>query len=1330
MRRVAKWLGWIIGIVVGVPVLLVALVLTAANTDPGRCAIESLVPKLTGDTVRLAGLAGRFPDAVHASRIELRDAAGDYATIENAAFDWSPLQLLHGQIVIDRLAADGIDVLRMPASSSSSSGSTGLPAPVILRELTVGRIDIRPAVVGTAATIAVSGSGQVTSPTDFQVALEVRQLGGAGHYSLTAKAEQSGLDVKVAASEPARGLISGLAGLPDIGGLSLDASLRGPRSAAATRVELTAGPLHATVGGTLDIDHEAADLMVSATAPAMQPRPDVSWQAVSLDAHVRGPFEKLDAAGQLRIDSLATNGVLARSVSAEIAGNAGHLYVKGEVAGLRAPLPNPDVFAAEPVVLEADAKLDQPDRPVDLTVQHKLFTLHATALTGTRRDLNATLTAPDLSPFAAMNKIDLAGGMTLTLHAATQGETTTLGADGTVGVTGGMQQVKSLVGNTGKLHLAATVRGSDVTLSDLQFTGQAVSVSAKGSVANNKLDLGWTLAVSDLAAAEPSLQGQLQATGKVSGTTDNLSLTTDINGGIATRGYSTGALTAHVAASGLPNNPSGTISMQGSLLDAPVDLAVAMRRTGDGLAVDIQKANWKSLQAGGALQMPTSTMVPAGDLRLSMTRLADLEPLLGRKVAGSLDAALNATSGKLHLSLNLNGADVAGTATASRIALVADVDQPQSHPTFDARLNADGIKANGVAGSLQATASGPENAVAIKLSASLPDLSGAPGRLSAAATVDAMARTVSVASLTGEWHSQSIRLLAPVRVSLNNGVAVDRLRLGFRQAVLDVSGRVGSTLDVTASLRNLPADIGAVLSPAYAADGVMEADARITGTIARPTGKVSLKATGLRARTGPGRAVPPASITATATLDGTTANIDTRLIAGQSHLAVTGRAPLGASGTLGLRANGLLDLAVADPILTASGRRVQGKVTLDLTISGQATAPEVTGSAQLADGDVQDFTSGVHLTDMTALLQGNGTTLRIARFTAKAGAGTINLVGTVGVMAPGLPVDLTLTARNARPLASDQISATLDADMTIRGQAAGQLTVGGSIHVQRAEARVPDRLPTSIAVLPVRVAGTKPPPPTPAATSVISLNLTIEAPGQVFVRGRGLDCEFGGSMRVTGTTSAPRTIGALHMRRGSISLAGRTLTFTEGTIDFNGGSLSDPSLHLVATSSTSSVTATLSIDGTAQAPKITLSSVPALPQDEVLSYLLFGSGVGRLGALEVAEIATGLATLTGTGGAVGDPLNAVRQGLGLDRLSVGNSKSGSPTLEAGRYVAPGIYLGAQQSASGGGSQAVVQVDIAKGLKLQGTAGTGSTSATGAAGASNGASVGLTYQFQY
>ena len=61
--------------------------------------------------------------------------------------------------------------------------------------------------------------------------------------------------------------------------------------------------MHATVGGTLDLEHDAADLMVSAGAPAMQPRPDIGWQAVAIDAHVRGPFRSPDAAGRMRVDA-------------------------------------------------------------------------------------------------------------------------------------------------------------------------------------------------------------------------------------------------------------------------------------------------------------------------------------------------------------------------------------------------------------------------------------------------------------------------------------------------------------------------------------------------------------------------------------------------------------------------------------------------------------------------------------------------------------------------------------------------------------------------------------------------------------------------------------------------------------------------------------------------------------------------------------------------------------------------------------------------------------------------------------------------------------------
>jgi translocation and assembly module TamB len=164
----------------------------------------------------------------------------------------------------------------------------------------------------------------------------------------------------------------------------------------------------------------------------------------------------------------------------------------------------------------------------------------------------------------------------------------------------------------------------------------------------------------------------------------------------------------------------------------------------------------------------------------------------------------------------------------------------------------------------------------------------------------------------------------------------------------------------------------------------------------------------------------------------------------------------------------------------------------------------------------------------------------------------------------------------------------------------------------------------------------------------------------------------------------------------------------------------DPSLDFEADVTTSTTTATLNVGGYASAPKITLSSVPQLPQDEILAQLLFGRSAKDLGPFQYAEIAAALAELSGaTSGA--NPLDSVRKGLGLDRLSVGGGSSGSSaSIEAGRYIANGVYVGAKQGTSGAQTQATVQIDIFRGLKAETDVGTGT----------GGNSVGLTYQFEY
>src|SRR5262249_30175501 len=154
-------------------------------------------------------------------------------------------------------------------------------------------------------------------------------------------------------------------------------------------------------------------------------------------------------------------------------------------------------------------------------------------------------------------------------------------------------------------------------------------------------------------------------------------------------GMKPGALHADVEARGLPNQPSGRITARGTLLEAPLDLAVALRQVPDGLAVDVERAQWKSLHAEGAVQMPTATMIPSGSLRLTMTRLADLAPLIGQPVAGSVKATFQAS---------------AGTPV----------------PVLDARIEADGLQAAGFGATLRATANGTQDALDVKLDATLP----------------------------------------------------------------------------------------------------------------------------------------------------------------------------------------------------------------------------------------------------------------------------------------------------------------------------------------------------------------------------------------------------------------------------------------------------------------------------------------------------------------------------------------------------------------------------------------------------------------------------------
>jgi translocation and assembly module TamB len=112
--------------------------------------------------------------------------------------------------------------------------------------------------------------------------------------------------------------------------------------------------------------------------------------------------------------------------------------------------------------------------------------------------------------------------------------------------------------------------------------------------------------------------------------------------------------------------------------------------------------------------------------------------------------------------------------------------------------------------------------------------------------------------------------------------------------------------------------------------------------------------------------------------------------------------------------------------------------------------------------------------------------------------------------------------------------------------------------------------------------------------------------------------------------------------------------------------------------------------------------VPELPQDEVLSRLLFNKGTGALTAVEAVQLASSAAELTGMGAPGGGLLDSIRQQIGLDWLkfaATGDGNGGS-AVEAGQYVADGVYVGVQQGLGEGSSRVKVEVEVTPNVSVE------------------------------
>lgn len=373
-----------------------------------------------------------------------------------------------------------------------------------------------------------------------------------------------------------------------------------------------------------------------------------------------------------------------------------------------------------------------------------------------------------------------------------------------------------------------------------------------------------------------------------------------------------------------------------------------------------------------------------------------------------------------------------------------------------------------------------------------------------------------------------------------------------------------------------------------------------------------------------------------------------------------------------------------------------GALKADGALGGTLSAPDVSGNIILRGGSFLDEANGIAFAAMNADASFTKEALHLKSLTATDGeTGTLDGRGTISFDSTN-SADITLSARNFHLPKSDLADGLLDANFSLKSASAG-MAATGTVDIERMNILVPETFQSKIPELNI-VERKNQTSASPARG--ISLGIKINAPNQVFVRGWGLDAEFGGDIEISGFADAPQFNGALSSKRGRYEEFGKRFTLARGDLRFQGEIPPSPYLDIEATTKAGDTTASVLLTGSVKSPKIGFSSTPPLPEDEVLSLILFGKGTATITPFQAVQLAQTVQRFSGKGGGGFDPLGLIRSATGIDDISIDTDEAGETNVGVGKYLTDDVYLEFEKGKAENSGAANIQIEVTPNVNIE------------------------------
>ncbi|MCA1749912.1 MAG: translocation/assembly module TamB domain-containing protein, partial [Sphingomonadales bacterium] len=724
-----------------------------------------------------------------------------------------------------------------------------------------------------------------------------------------------------------------------------------------------------------------------------------------------------------------------------------------------------------------------------------------------------------------------------------------------------------------------------------------------------------------------------------------------------------------VAARGNPSRPHLDLALANPLPSAgisdvdatltPIPAGYAYAVTGDSMAGPFSSNGEILLPSGAPVAIAVDELLVAEILASGRLTLADAGivgslGLTGQGIAGTI--GLDTVNGvqAIHVDLEAENAELGGEIATSIRQATVELDAllyPEA-PEIVGRIEAFGVRRRGVS---LARVEADINLIGGRGTVDA-EIAGARGREFEFAASAEIAPDMITVTGGGSFEGDPITL-TPLRVTrTDRGWRVAESTIEYAGGGATVSGLVGGPdTEFSAMLDNIPLSVVDIFLPETGLGGIA------TGRLVynQPEGRslpyvdAELR---IRSLTREGFAIRPRPVNL-----GINARLDNGLLAARGIMESEGEEIMRgqvridsideAAGLSGLAAAPLFaELRYSGPVETIWQLTGNELLSISGPMLGRADArgtlnnPEITGEIATENARLESALTGTVVEGITTEGRFAGSTFNLPNFSGNtSGGGTISGTARFDLgLASGLGMDVQLQAERALLLNRDDIEArvtgplsitlqtppgTLAGDETARpvGRIEGDLTlVEGEFALGQAapSAAIPQ---LNVVEINRRLDEPDQPPPPIEWT----LEIDVDADNRFNVVGLGLDSEWAADLEVRGSIAEFRIFGDMDLVRGAYSFAGKRFELERGRIDFYGNVPINPALDIVAEGGVEGLQATINIGGNALDPEIRLASVPALPESELLSRLLFGTSITNLSAFEAIQLAAAVASLQG-----------------------------------------------------------------------------------------------------